>query len=393
MPRVPGRWLLLGLHLVVLLQLAPLPARVVGRLSPGSLKFHAASHFGAVPERLTISVSPPHTRRGLVFLFGMTLLYGTTFREFREHRWRRRLAWAVVLTGATATVVGLVQRSSANPTFIYGIWRPTFDWAVFGPYVNRSHYGGYMAMVIPLAAALTAEAARRVQRSWPARWWLVLGTPAANAFLIRLSLAVLVTVGPFATTSRAAMVAAAVGLLVFAAAADRRHLRFGMVVALVLAGLAFAWVDWEQQVSVFKGRGHGSERSELWRDQVRVIPDYPLLGTGLNAFGPAYRRIQTYDRIASYSQTHNEYLQALTDTGAIGAALVYALLFLLYRTAWGISRHSLFSAGVFAGLVASAVTNLVDFNWQIAANCATVVVLAGVAMSAGLDLDPAEAPS
>jgi hypothetical protein len=35
----------------------------------------------------------------------------------------------------------------------------------------------------------------------------------------------------------------------------------------------------------------------------------------------------------------------------------------------------------------------VDFNWQIPANCATFVALAGLAMSAGLDLDPTEAPT
>ena len=109
------------------------------------------------------------------------------------------LALSLVLTGTVATVVGLVQKGSPNPGLIYGIWQPQFDKWVFGPYVNRSHYGGYMAMVIPLAAALTAEAGRRLRRAWPGRWWLALGVPAANAFLVRLSLTILLVVGVDAT--------------------------------------------------------------------------------------------------------------------------------------------------------------------------------------------------
>jgi O-antigen ligase len=391
-PHLPGRRLLLALHLVVLLQLLPLPAGAVKMVSPGSYTFHAAQPGGAERAWMTITASPPLTRRGLMFVFGMTLLYGTVFREFREHRWRRRLGWALVVAGSTATVVGLVQMASPNPTTIYGRWRPQFDRAVFGPYVNRSHYGGYMAMVIPIAAALTAEAGGRLRRSRPARWWLALGQPAANSFLIRLSFAVLVTVGPFVTTSRAAMVAAVVGLLVFAVAGSRRSVGAGILVILGLVTLTAVWVDWDRAAAVFEGRNPGSDRLALWRDQSRLVPDFPLFGVGFNALGVVYPRYQTYERYAGWPQTHNEYLQALTDTGVSGAAILYALLFLLFRTAWRASRHSLFSAGVFVALVASATTNLVDFNWQIPANCATFVALAGLAMSAGLDLDPAEPP-
>ena len=392
-PRVPGRRLLLALHLVVLLQLLPLPAGVVKVVSPGSHRFHAASPGGAERTSMTITASPTLTRRGLMFLFGMTLLYGTALREFREHRWRRRLGWALVVTGTVATVAGLVQQASANPTTIYGRWRPRYDYAVFGPYVNRSHYGGYMVMVIPIAAALCVEAARRLRRSWSRPWWLALGSPTASSFLIRLSLAVLVAVGPFVTTSRAAMVAAVVGLLTFSVAASRRSVGAGILVIVALAALSAVWVDWDRTAAVFKGRGLGADRLGLWRDQSRLIPDFPAFGVGFNALGVVYPRYQTFARYAGWPQTHNEYFQALTDTGVVGAALVYALLVLLFRTAWRASRHSLFSAGIFASLVASATTNLVDFNWQIPANCATFVALAGLAMSAGLDLDPTEAPT
>jgi hypothetical protein len=39
-------------------------------------------------------------------------------------------------------------------------------------------------------------------------------------------------------------------------------------------------------------------------------------------------------------------------------------------------------------LLASAATNLVDFNWQIPANAATFAVLAGLALRGALDPRP-----
>jgi len=391
--RVPGRRLLLGLHLVVLLQLLPLPAPVLRTVSPGSYRFHTTTPGSADARWMTITCNPQGTARGLVFLFGMTLLYGTVFREFREHTWRRRLAWTVVLSGTVATVVGLVQAGSPNPGRLYGIWQLKYDRWVFGPYANRSHYGGSMALVIPLAAALTAEAGRRLVRAWPRRLLLVVGTPAANAFLIRLSLTVLLVVGVFVPDSRSGMVGAAVGLFAFALVAGRRNVRAGLAVILVLGGLSAFWVDWDRVLEIFVGRGPGSDRIGLWRDQSRLIPEFALFGVGMNALGAVYPRYQTFERYAAWPQTHNEYLQALTDTGIVGAALVYALLVLLFRGAWRASRGSIFSAGVFASLLASATTTLVDFNWQIPATCATFVCLAGLAMAAGLDLDRPEGAS
>src|SRR5206468_3087542 len=80
-------------------------------------------------------------------------------------RARRRLAGTVVAVGLVLTVVGLVQARSGRPG-IYGLWRPTFDWAVYGPYVNRNHFAGYMVMAIPLALGFALEALGGLRRAW-----------------------------------------------------------------------------------------------------------------------------------------------------------------------------------------------------------------------------------
>ena len=116
---------------------------------------------------MPVTVNPADTVRGFVFLVGMSLLYGAAFREFEDaalaappgrHRGPDR---AFVMT-----LVALVQAASPEPTRIYGIWKPEWDWGVFGPYVSRNHFAGYMVLAIPVAVAFTAESALAVGRPW-----------------------------------------------------------------------------------------------------------------------------------------------------------------------------------------------------------------------------------
>ena len=91
-PPLPGSWLLLGLHALVLLQLVPLPPPLLAALSPGSFAFY--DNLLLVPPLVAwkpISVSPPDTLRGLAFLAAFSLLAVAVFRELGEGRWRRRL--------------------------------------------------------------------------------------------------------------------------------------------------------------------------------------------------------------------------------------------------------------------------------------------------------------
>src|SRR5262249_60339819 len=126
-----------------------------------------------------------------------TLFYGAVFREFGDERARRRLCRAVVFTGLLLTVIALVQAVSPDPHRIYGVWKPTFDWAVFGPYVNRSHFGGYIVMAIPLALAFALEALQSLRRAGGRRrgGWLAPGGGGGKDFVRRAAGAVLLRAG------------------------------------------------------------------------------------------------------------------------------------------------------------------------------------------------------
>ena len=392
--QLPGARVLLALHGLVLLQLVPLPPRLLALVSPGSFSFYNDNLILPLAEWRPVSVSPPDTLRGLAFLAGMTAVYAAAFREFRASSWRRRLAHTLVAVACVMTLVALVQ-AAAGTTRIYGLFQPRWDWAVFGPYVNRNHFAGYLVLAIPLALGFAAEALERLRQAWRRRrrGWLALGEAEGSAAIRRSAEAMVVMVGLLAAQSRGGLMAFGCSAAAFPLALRRR--RQALLLVALVALLGFAWVGLAGIVGDFERRGLRSSRVQLWADALRMARHFPLLGTGLNTFGVVYPAYQTLWRGEWYGEAHNEYLQALLDLGLPGAALALALVLRLLATAARSAPRSPLDAGLLGAVTASCAHALVDFNWQIPANAATFVALAGLvtggAAARGADLTRAEA--
>jgi len=392
-PRVPGTRLVLAFHALVILQLVPLPPFLLGVLSPGTRRFHAELALVPDPGWHPISVNPADTARGLVFVAALSSLYATVFRELGEAPWRRRLLRVVVLAGFASTLVALVQAATAGNT-IYGLYRPDADWAVFGPYVNRNHFAGYLVMALPLALAFAAEAARELGAAFRRRrvGWLALGDPEGSRAVRRGAEAVVLIVGLAASRSRGGLLAFVVSLAALPRAFGRARHALAVIGLVLLVSAAF--VDLGPIRQGFESRGIHGSRLVLWGDVLPMVRSFPLLGCGLNAFGTAYPRRQRVLKSEWVGQAHNEYLQALVDTGVLGAALLVALLLRVLGAAWEAAPRSPLDAGILGSLLALAAHNVVDFNWQIPANAATYAGLAALAMRSGRSgtrLDPSGA--
>jgi O-antigen ligase len=377
----PGARVLGGLQLLVLLQLVPLPPPLLAAVSPGSFSFYNDNLILPLAQWRPVSVSPPDTLRGLAFLAGMSSLYFVVCREFRDTLWRRRLAGTIVAVGFLMTLIALAQ-AAAGTTRIYGLFRPRWDWAVFGPYVNRNHFAGYMVMAVPLGIAFCAEAVERLARSWRQRrkGWLALGDQEGNAAIRRGAAAMVLMVGLLASESRGALLAFGLSAALLPLAFRRRRVALLVIAAVALLGVG--WVGLGGVVRGFESRSLRTSRLDLWADALRLVPRFPLLGAGLNGFPIAYPTVQTLRRGEWYGEAHNDYLQALLDLGAPGALGVFALVALLLKAALRGARRSALDAGLLGGVLASCAHALVDFNWQIPANAATFVALAGLVMGA-----------
>ena len=375
---LPAAKAIMAFAALILLQLLPLPPALLRLVSPGTFHFHASRMLVPLVDWRPISVSPPDTFFGLVYFVGMALLYLAVFRAFTGERWPRRLLRTVVYVGMIMTFVALAQAASGvqKP---YGLLPVEDAWATFGPYLSRSHFAGYLVMAIPLGLGLTAEALADLQSRWTKRrvGWLALGEPVGSQFVRRGAEAMVLVVGLVAAASRGAFVGFAFSVLVFAALTRRKVLVGGIV---LVAALGVSWIGLDAILLGFDNRGFEGSRLGLWRDALRMFPDFPLFGVGWNAFGMAYRSYQTFWIYYFYQAAHNEYLELVLTTGLVGTALALWALVHLARPVLERARRSPLDAGVLAALLGLACHNLVDFNWQIQANAATFAALLALAV-------------
>jgi O-antigen ligase len=379
-PLLPGRRLLLALHGLVFLQLIPWPPAVLAVLSPGSFSFYRDQLLVPLTAWRPISVSPPDTLRGLAFLASFSLLYVAVWRELGEDPWRRRLMLTVVGVGVAITVAAFLQAASPEPRKIYGLWRPRWDWAVFGPYVNRNHFAGYLVMAAPLAFGFALEALSRLRGAWGRRrrGWLLLGEVEGVAVVRWSAVAMVLVAGLLASRSRGG-VSAFAGAALLLPFASRRRGWTALAVAL-LAGLGLFWIGIADVMSAFHARGIQGSRLDLWRDMLPIVPRHPVFGVGWNAFATAYPWYRTLPGPDWVGEAHNDYLQALTDGGLVGAVLTLGLVGAALRGAHARARRSPLDLGLLGALLGLALHALVDFNWQIPANAATWTALAALAV-------------
>ena len=377
---LPGGRLLLALHALVLFQLVPLPPAVLNLVSPGSFSFYNDPLLVPLAAWRPISVSPPDTLRGLAFLAAFSLLFLAVAREMADTAWRRRLLLTVVGVGVALSVVAFVQAASPEPRRIYGLWRPRWDWAVFGPYVNRNHFAGYLVMAAPLSIGFALEAIGRLRAAWGRRrrGWLLLGEREGNAVLRWSAVVMVIVAGLLASRSRGGVSSFALATLLLPLAS--RHQRRTALAVSLLVGLGLAWIGVGDVLSAFETRGIKGSRLDLWCDMLPMVPRFPLFGDGWNAFATAFPWYQTVWKTDWIGEAHNDYLQVLIDAGAIGAALVAALLAIVFRGAFARAARSPLERGLFGALLGLALHGLVDFNGQIPANAATWIALAALAV-------------
>jgi O-antigen ligase len=129
-------------------------------------------------------------------------------------------------------------------------------------------------------------------------------------------------------------------------------------------------------------------RVVLWKQASGMVRDYPGVGTGLGTFGVAFRRYQTTAVELFVDHAHNDYLEVTTDTGILGAALLFipimGLLFKMIRAY--VAAHNPYRRSVLLACIGSSAALLIhsiaDFNLQIPANALLFAVILGIGSKA-----------
>ncbi len=392
LPAVP-LWPLAGLAALALLQLVPLPDGLHALAAPGS---HAVWH-PAAPEAAAVlggaarpvSVDPDSTRRGLALAGGLGLLALLAAPALSKPALAVRAIAVVGAGGFLLSAYAIFARARFGALLYGTIAVPTVS--PFGPFVNKNHFAGWVAMASLLVAGLAlglADRARGRRGDWTT-------DARAGGVVLAIVAALAMALAGLASLSRGGMLALAAGGGCLVALRVRRHgstrgrstLLPSLVLVAVLGSTLVALVPPEARARMRSLSG-ASFRLDTWRDSLRLAATSPLLGHGLGAFHDAYPRMKRGHGIVRVEHAENQYLETLAETGVSGLALALAGFALLLAAAGrGVAEGTDrlvrgVGVGAVAALVALAAHETVDFNLRIPSNAALAALAAAAAAGA-----------
>jgi O-antigen ligase len=231
------------------------------------------------------------------------------------------LRWALVVYTFLIALFAIFQFFSSQGLIYWVVKSP--GWT-FGPYINHNHYAGLMEMLIPLSVASALPTLRKHPSA------VVVGC------LVLIPIASLLLSGSrggFISLLTEALLAAVLVLWRGPRRARRLTALVGGAVILA-AALLFFWMAPRHIAERLARMGDGTHPPEVElsnrlvaaRDSLGMLRDHPWLGTGLGSFAEAFPRYQSFPSDFLWDHAHNDYAEALAETGLAGGAAILSAL-------------------------------------------------------------------
>ncbi len=416
-----------------LLQLLPLPDRILVNLAPVSAGAWKVATEGASGAWGRISVNPGATLCGIRRLFVACAVLAVVTDVARRKSSRNRLLAALATSGAIILllalvfgpmhgrrVLGIVDLIGPFPTAFTPIVRPVesagygqVEWmtvgpqrfpvefanvgAGIGPYTYCNHFAGAVVLLLPIILGwwLMATRGRLEDR---VRWGGLAVALAIGAWLVGV-----------VADSRAGIVALAMtGMTFVTLAVEKTWLRrvaVGVAIAfttamigVLAAGTIILLSPVDDAVRSIPKAWQPTMTAALNDPRViaaqialRMFFASPLLGTGVDSYSDVFARFYTSDYVLFFA--HNDYAQLLAETGAAGAAALAMVACMLGARALRFFLHAkgeyrVLNAGPWAALAGIATHSAFDWNLHLPANAFIACVVGGLCASSV----PAEQP-
>ena len=313
---------------------------------------------------LRATASSYSTRIELLLLLASLIFLFLCVQVFRTLPEWRGFVWFGMGLGFVVSVFGILQHLTFNGK-LYWFRELRYGGIPFGPFVNRNHFAGLMELLLPLALVP-----------------LVLGKVRRERLAVVALFAVMPVAALFLSASRGGIVSfcVQVAFLIYLLL-RRRGLGknvLGVAAVLLAALLIVTWLGVGQILQRFSSLQSlevtEGKRAAMRRGAWRIFLDHPLAGTGLGTLQIVYPPYETLYDGKIVNHAHNDYLEALAETGLLGGLCCAWFLVVLLLKSFSRFRQNDFSlAGALqlSGIVACAgflVHALVDFNFHIPSN-------------------------
>jgi len=323
------------------------------------------------------------TRIELLLLLADVLLLFLASQVFRTLEDWRGFFWFVMLFAFVVSTFGILQQLTFNGK-LYWLREMRYGGIPFGPYVNRNHFAGFAELVIPVA--LVPLLLGKVRRE---RWFLVglLAILPIGALFLSASRGGIVSFG-------VEMAGLAIWMVLKRRIAGQQLLVAGAV--LLLTVLLVSWLGVGQVLQRFSTlqslEASERKRTSMRHDTWRIFLEHPWTGTGLGTLQTVFPRYETLYDGKIVNHTHNDYLEALAETGIAGGLCCVWFLAALFIDPLrrlllpGDSFAAAFRLAGLLGCIGFLVHSLVDFNLHIPANALLFFLMAHLATC---DIQPA----
>jgi O-antigen ligase len=314
-----------------------------------------------------------------ILLLNYLTIFYLTIHTVRTRSQFRQLIYLIIGIATFLSIFGIFKYFGANPF-------PWWDYTdlkypadfLSATYGNHNHLAGYMEMALPLLLGL-----------------FLLGYKGGVVSLL-VYLSCLLLTALVLTLSRGGWIGSAVGLSFMAVAllASRHYQRKKLLVALIGGFFAVSVIVLGSTPVVERIRtalqkeeeASLSSRLIVWGGAVKMIGEYPLLGSGPGTFAFAYTKYQPPGLSRQYTMAHNDYLHFTSEVGLPLIAIVVWMIIALYRKGFRKLKNPSrlvrgTTLGALSGITAILVHSIGDFNLHIPANALLFTILAAIVVS------------
>ncbi|MGV8844320.1 MAG: O-antigen ligase family protein [Pseudomonas sp.] len=313
------------------------------------------------------------------------------------------LLGTLVVSGALQAFWGAFMTLSGNEWLLVGP-KTSYLGDATGTFVNRNHLAGYLEMTLACGIGLLLALRDNRPFSWVNLLELLMGPKARlRLALVVMVIALVMTHSRMGNTAFFASLLLVGGLFILV---EKEHRLRNCLILASLILIDVLVISQYFGLEKLKDRllntrlhdvlvnGEVVQQANEVRDNVfgyaiPLLQERPLLGQGAGSFEAVFPQYPGEDIRLHFDHAHNDYLQFGIEFGLLGSLplVAFILLALWYalKALW--RRDSVYRSGVgFAaamGIIALLIHSSTDFNLQIPANAATLVVLCAIAVLAG----------